>query len=247
MTKITYDHIPWPVREDILNAHRRQWLRLSEPGTWLTGRERLAIARELRNVDTCVFCTNRKNALSPLTILGTHDSLGLLPEVTVEQVHSIWSDPGRLSRSWYDDLIEKGLIVERYVETVGVIATVVAIDTFCTGLGIEPWPIPEALEGHPSRKRPAAKIQMAWVPTLTPQDVKETEYEWLFEGRQQIAHIYQAMTLVPEEVKGFFELVSSQYLPPKAMTDFDNEYRAISHSQIELIAGRMSALNQCVY
>jgi AhpD family alkylhydroperoxidase len=31
------------------------------------------------------------------------------------------------------------------------------------------------------------------------------------------------------------------------MWDFANEYRAISHAQIELIAGRVSVLNQCFY
>ena len=59
--------------------------------------------------------------------------------------------------------------------------------------------------------------------------------------------IYQAMSLVPAAVKGFFDLVVNQYLPPQAMRDFDNEYRAINHAQIELVAGRVSALNQCVY
>jgi len=41
--------------------------------------------------------------------------------------------------------------------------------------------------------------------------------------------------------------VTNQCLPPAAMRDFDNEYRAIDHAQIELVAGRVSALNQCVY
>jgi AhpD family alkylhydroperoxidase len=31
------------------------------------------------------------------------------------------------------------------------------------------------------------------------------------------------------------------------MRDFDNEYQAIYHAQIELVASRVSALNQCVY
>ena len=52
---------------------------------------------------------------------------------------------------------------------------------------------------------------------------------------------------MPAAVKGFFDLVANQYLPPQAMRDFDNEYRAISHPQIELVAGRISAQNQCVY
>jgi len=31
------------------------------------------------------------------------------------------------------------------------------------------------------------------------------------------------------------------------MRDFGCEYRAITHAQIELLAGRISAINQCVY
>ena len=31
------------------------------------------------------------------------------------------------------------------------------------------------------------------------------------------------------------------------MRDFGREYRAITHAQIELLAGRISAINQCVY
>jgi hypothetical protein len=55
------------------------------------------------------------------------------------------------------------------------------------------------------------------------------------------------MSLVPAEVKGFFDLVTAQYLAPEMMRDFGNEFRAINHAQIELVAGRVSAINQCVY
>lgn len=55
------------------------------------------------------------------------------------------------------------------------------------------------------------------------------------------------MSLVPREVAGFFDVVNSQYLPGPAMRDFSREYRAITHAQIELLAGRVSSINQCVY
>jgi hypothetical protein len=48
-------------------------------------------------------------------------------------------------------------------------------------------------------------------------------------------------------VHGFFYLVSHQYLPPTAMRAFSREYRVIGHTQIELLAGWVSALNQCFY
>jgi len=61
------------------------------------------------------------------------------------------------------------------------------------------------------------------------------------------ANIMKAMSLVPDEVRSFFDLVTHQYLPGAVMRDFSREYRAISHAQIELLAARVSALNQCLY
>ncbi len=252
MTDISYQDLAWPVREDITAAHRRTWERLGQPGTWLTGGERVAIAHEARAAMDCRLCRARKEALSPNAVQGSHDHgahrAAQLSELEVEQIHRIRTDPGRLSRAWYEGLADGGMIEERYVETVGVIANVVAMDTFTHALGLDPWPLPEVRSGEPSRARPAAaRRQMAWVPTLAPEDAIGTVDGELYAGRASAAHIYQAMSLVPDAVTGFFDLVVNQYLPPQAMRDFDNEYRAINHAQIELVAGRVSALNQCVY
>jgi hypothetical protein len=57
----------------------------------------------------------------------------------------------------------------------------------------------------------------------------------------------KAMSLVPDEVRSFFDLVENQYLPGAVMRDFSHEYRAITHAQIELLAARVSALNRCLY
>ena len=37
------------------------------------------------------------------------------------------------------------------------------------------------------------------------------------------------------------------YLPDKELRYFGNETRALTHAQIELIAARVSAINQCFY
>ena len=248
MSEINYQGLSWPLRDEVTAAQRRAWERLGRPGTWLTGAERIAVAAEARNASGCALCRERKEALSPQAFAGSHDHLGTLAELEVEQIHRICSDPGRLTRAWYQGLRDGGVSEERYVETVGVIATIVAIDTFTKGLGQDSWPLPSAQAGQPTRQRPAAaKRQMAWVSTLAPEDALGTADEDIYAGRPVIANIIQAMSLVPAEVRNFFDLVTQQYLPPKAMYDFDNEYRAIDHAQIELVAGRISALNQCVY
>ena len=134
-----------------------------------------------------------------------------------------------------------------YVESLSIVAHVVAIDTMARGLGIDALPLPEPKPGLPSHYRPAgAKPGGAWVPWLEPADLTEQE-TGIYPAGRPAANIMKAMSLVPDEVKSFFDVVSRQYQGPLQMRDFSREYRAISHAQIELLAARVSALNQCLY
>jgi hypothetical protein len=204
------------------------------------------MAAEARHAPDCDLCRRRLAALSPNAVAGRHDA-GSLPEAVIEVVHRIRTDPGRLSKSWLDGVLAHGLSVERYVEIVGVVATTVALDTFARGLGWVPRPLPPPVAGAPSQQRPrGAKPGGAWVPWLEPADVTEAE-AGLYPFDRPAANIYKAMSLVPAEVRGFFDVVEAQYLPGAVMRDFTREVRAITHAQIELLAARVSALNRCVY
>jgi hypothetical protein len=242
-----YASSPIAIRGDLAAAHDRAWERIGRPGTWWDGAARVAIAAETRHASSCRLCRRRKEALSPAAIEGTHDSLGELSEVVVEVVHRVRNDPGRLSERWYRGVVAAGLSEEQYVETVSVVAHVVAIDTMARGLGLDARPLPHPQPSAPSRHRPAAaKPGGAWVPGLEPADLSEAE-SGLYPAGRPAANIMKAMSLVPDEVKSFFDVVSHQYQGPLEMRDFSREYRAISHSQIELLAARVSALNQCLY
>lgn len=242
-----YATAPIAIRDDLSAAHSRAWARIGQPGTWWEGAQRVAIAAEARHAPSCALCRRRKEALSPAAIEGKHDSLGELPEIVVEVVHRVRTDPARLGETWFRGVIAAGLSAERYVETVSLVAHVVAIDTMGRGLGLAALPLPAPEPGLPSHYRPpGAKPGGAWVPWLEPADLGEREAGIYPQGRPA-ANIMKAMSLVPEEVKSFFDLVSHQYQPPLAMRDFSREYRAISHAQIELLAARVSALNQCLY
>jgi hypothetical protein len=235
------------IREDLTAAQARAWARIGRPGTWWDGAARVAIAAEARHALSCALCRRRKAALSPATIAGAHDSLGALPESVVEVVHRLRTDPGRLGERWFRSVLSSGLSEEQYVEIVSLVAHVVAIDTMGRGLGLDPLPLPPPEPGMPSRDRPAgARPGGAWVSWLEPADLGAAE-AGLYPTDRPAANIMKAMSLVPDEVKSFFDLVSHQYLPPMAMRDFSREYRAISHAQIELLAARVSALNQCLY
>ena len=236
-----------PIRDDLAAAQTRAWARIAQPGTWWDGAARVAIAAETRQAPLCRLCHRRKELASPLAIAGTHNSLGQLPEAAVEVVHRVRTDPGRLGEGWYRGIIGHGLTEEEYVEIVSIVAHVVAIDTMARGLDLEPLPLPNPQPGLPARRRPAgAKPGGAWVPWLEPIDASGDE-AGIYPTTRPPANIMKAMSLVPDEVRSFFDLVTQQYLPGEVMRDFAHEYRAITHAQIELLAARVSALNRCLY
>jgi hypothetical protein len=242
-----YSSSPLSIRDDLAAAHARAWERIARPGTWWDGAARVAIATETRQAPRCALCRRRKEALSPLPIEGDHDSLGQLPDLAVEVVHRVRTDPGRLGIGWYRSVIARGLSEEQYVEIVSVVAHVVAIDTMARGLGLDPLLLPDPEPGAPTRRRPAgARPGEAWVAWLEPDDATDAE-AGIYPSDRPPANIMKAMSLVPVEVRSFFDLVSHQYLPGEVMRDFAHEYRAISHAQIELLAARVSALNRCLY
>src|SRR6516162_9434222 len=251
---ISYSNAPVPVRDDIVAAHERAWNRIARAGAWFDGKTRLAIAAETRHAANCALCARRKESVSPYGIAGQHDTLGALPERLVEQIHRIVTDPGRLTRGWFDSLMASGTPDTEYVETVGVVATVVAIDTFCRAISAPVHPLPAPQNGAPHQRRPRTARQRgeAWVAMIHPKDLEgeldSAEEQSLASYWGGVpANIRRALSLVPEEAYEWFRLVEVQYLPGKAMRDFANEYRAITHAQIELVAGRVSVLNQCFY
>ena len=246
MTAGNYDTAPFPVREDISAAHARAWDRLARPGRWWSGAERIAIAREVRHAAVCRYCREAAEALSPFAAQGTHDTLAGLPTPALEAIHRIRHHASRLHEGWYQTLLRQGLSEGQYVELIGVMATVLAVDEFRRAMGMTVAPLPQATAGLPTRRRPAgAARDLAWVPTLAPDDVGPDDPD-LYAGLGGV-NIHRALSLVPEEVMGFFDLDTAQYLPDAVLRDFGNEYRSLSHAQIELLAARVSALNQCVY
>ena len=235
-----------PIRKDLSDAIERAWVHLASPGTWWTGADRLRMVAETRNALECGLCRKRKVVLSPYTVHGTHDSLGVLPDAVVDVIHRLRTDAGRLTESWFRTILDAGLTDAEYVEIVGVVATTTALDTFDRALGAPERPLPQPRPGEPSRKRPAgAKVQIAWVPTVAPQDwlPGETNPYLRYGG----VHIQQALSLVPDTVVGFFDVDCELYLQQDQIRDFATEYRAISHAQMELIAAKASHLNGCFY
>ncbi|MBT3551958.1 MAG: hypothetical protein HN485_12560 [Rhodospirillaceae bacterium] len=242
---INYPQSDLSIRDDLIGAQARFWEHLAAPGTWLSGAERVAIAAEARGVRNCDFCKIQKDALSPNSIQDTHQSSTDLAPNMVEVIHRIVSDPGRLTEAWVRGVVDSGISDGAYVETVGLIATAMVMDTFAAGIGHDDVPLPAPAAGEPSRYTSSgAKRAAAWVPITEPEDITEEDGD-LYPGRS--AYIQRALSSVPDTKRGYWDLAVANYLPAEHMPNFDTDFRAISRNQIELIAARTSALHGCAY
>ena len=114
------------IRNDLIEANRRAWERIASPGSWWSGTERVALAAEVRAAARCALCAERKAALSPFAVQGEHDCEAALPAAAVDLVHRLTTDPGRLSRQWYDDTIAAGLTPDKVAELLPAARHVVA-------------------------------------------------------------------------------------------------------------------------
>lgn len=236
-----------PVPESITTAHRRAWERLARPGAWWTGPERVALAAEVRNAARCPLCQERRAALTPHAVEGLHAELGDLPEAAVDAVHRLTTDPGRLTRAWFEKTLASGLGDAAYVEIIGVAVTAISIDTFHLGLGLPLEPLPAPQSGDPSRRRPKDAADVgAWVPMLPRfgRGVAASEADLYAEG--PLPNVIRAMSLVPDEVRGLKDLSAAHYFPPDEVIDILRA-KTLSRAQIELVAGRVSAINECFY
>jgi alkylhydroperoxidase family enzyme len=175
-----------------------------------------------------------------------HDDAGALPAPVVDLVHRVTTDAARLTRRWYEATLAAGLDPESYVEALGVTTQVISVDAFHHALGLPLEPLPEPRPGEPSRRRPeGAALEDAFVPMLRPDRLAPGERD-LFGGLPRTGNVLRALSLVPEEVRALTRLSAAQYLTPRQMLRFDSP-RAIDRAQIELIAGRVSALRECFY
>ncbi len=154
---------------------------------------------------------------------------GELDEPTTRAVRAIASAPWTIRRPWVESLVADGLEMQRYVEAVGVVARSVAIDTFLESLGLEEEHPPAPEDGMATGviDERAGRVR-AWVPMVGG------------------ASITQALSLVPSENTALEALHGALYLTFEEMSDPDPG-KDLTRPQMELVAARTSAINECFY
>ena len=219
-----------PIRETTITAHRMSWDRIANSGRWWNGAERVEIARvgrAARNFDAA--------------------SSDILPEAAVYAIQKLVVDNANLNRDWYNEIIDAdGMSEDRYVELVAVVVHALSIDEFHRALDVELEPLPQPIAGEPTRQRPAEAEQRYSWPPIVPRAGLHPEDAMLYGPLEWGANVISALSLIPENVRWLHDLSEGHYLSFAEMR-MPDPLRAISRSQIELIAARVSALNECFY
>jgi hypothetical protein len=248
MPDISYSQSGYPIHDGYAQCHNRFWDRLASPGAWLTAVQKIAVAQEVRHAHDCELCKQRKGALSPYQVKGSHDTASNgLSSAMVEMVHFIVTDPARLSKKWFEDLLAQGLTEYEYVEILGTIVHTLVIDEFCRALDIPLHDLPTPRAGEPSAYRPAnaSTDDGAWVPMLPPVIDEGPEADLWGAG----AGVARAMSLVPDEVRTLMDTISSHYIPYESVvgdwTLCPNG--GLNRIQMEVVAARVSSHNECFY
>ncbi|WP_249522803.1 hypothetical protein [Modestobacter marinus] len=199
--------LPHAVRAEL----RREWTRLAAAGSWLTGPERVAVAREARAART----------------FGDGDTG--LPVLLGEAAQSVSAAAHLITRDWVADLQARGMAVDQYVEVVGVVSRLAAVDSYVRGVGSTEEPLPEPGSGEPTGRR---NEQVRWRSAFVPTDPED--------GARF------ALSSVPAEEEARDQLHSQLYLSTEQMADLAYQ-DVLSRAQMELLAARVSLLNDCFY
>lgn len=203
------------------------WAELGRPGAQWTGAERIAMAEVVRQSAPRPLW-DRAPALADLSHESDGSVLspfldGLVERVTVE--------PSSLSA---DEVV--AIVAEigdaAYAELASVVAQVVAVDHQAAALGLTPRDLPRAEPGEPHRRRPEGMADVGGhIPMTEVSDGPNVRRSLSLAG----ADHDRWMMLV-------FAMYSGHQFNEMVWAD-----RALTRPQVELLAARTSALNECFY
>jgi len=199
---------------------------LGRAGRWWTAPQRLAIASIAREAQPRPLW----DRIPPLETIPADDGDPLSPFVSA-LIEVVAVDTASINREMVD-LISERIGDAAYAELSAIVAQVAAIDQLCHSLGTDLAPFPAASSGQPSRERPDGMGDVGG----------HIHMSLHHEG----ANVARSLSLAAEDHDRWRGLVLSMY-SRDAFLEMVWTDRALTRPQVELLAARTSALNQCFY
>jgi hypothetical protein len=227
MYEPTFDYATdgFGVPDSIVQTHRSSWDQIARAGSHWSGAERVEIARQARAA--------RAARTEPPWLRGDLPGSDVLSADALDAVRTIAADAMKIGRAWASAKIAI-LGDAPYVELGAVVATSTAIDAFAEALGRPHEALPEPRSGAADGERLSAVADAgAYVPMMDP-----------WSG----PNVGRAMSLVPQANALFMSNVMAMYNGGGEGTFYDLVWDGpLSRPQAEVLAARVSAVNECFY
>ncbi len=220
-----YQRDGFAVGDAVVQTHRMSWDAIAAPGSQWSGEERVEIARQAR-------ATRARRADPAWLREGLPDAEGRLSDTGVEVTRTIAADAHRIDAAWAAKQIA-ALGEAAYVELGSVVVAVTAIDAFQEALGRPHEPLPTPAPGAPTGE--------------VLEDAREAGAYVRMQDPFQGPNVARALSLVPVANRLFFANVMAMYGGPGGGF-YDMTWTGpFSRPQAELLAARVSAVNECFY
>ena len=220
------------VREDLVAAQVDAWSHVTSPGSSWSGGERAAIAA------VALAALDDTDPLPPWmapTAAGrAMPGREALPDVVIDAVYRIAVHAATLTDDWYRSVLDRDVDPVAYVEMVGIVVAVAAVDGFYRAVGLPRPALPTALAGAPSGDRPPVEpATLNWVLVATPAD--------------RTAAVVQGLSAAPAEWDNVARLHAAQYIPVDEMGELGWSRGTLTRPEMELVAARLSAARECFF
>ncbi len=242
MAMTLYSDAHYPVSPTLETLHGDELQSYARSGTWGTAAQRTAIAATARRAQ-CEQGLQESVGDEKLAAQAT------FPDAAIRLARAVAVDSEHIDRKFCQDIQAQGVSEGAYVEIVALVARLSNLDVFARGLGIPPRKLLEPADATlPSFERPSEAVDEGFFTASVPSAPKGGLLAESLYGQSPAGNILRAVSLVPDEARRVMTLVRQQYFSAEHLLNFDAPSdHALSRAQIELIATKVSAHNQCFY
>ena len=211
-------------------------------GTWGSAAQRTAVAATVRKIRVEAGLQESSGDEHLADIVE-------LPAPVLRLVRETALGGIAVDRKFCEQVQAEGVTEGAYVEIVALVSRLVNLDVFARGLGVPSRPLSDPAENKtPSFKRPEEATDEGFFTASVPNLPAGGATAKSLYGKTPAANVFRAVTLVPEEGKRVIDLIGLQYFSAAKLMDFrsDNGH-ALSRSQVEIVATKVSEHNKCFY
>jgi hypothetical protein len=237
-----YSDANFPIPASTESLHADELLSFACAGTWGTAAQRTAIVAEARRA--------RREA-------GVHESIGdealadnsELPEAAINLARFVALGGIGIDREYCKQTQANGVSEGAYVEIVGLVARLAHLDVFARGIGVPARQLADPVEDKvPSMQRPAEAKNEGFFTASIPSAPEGGKLAEEIFGSEPAANILRSLSLVPDEARRLNTVIAQEYFSMETIFDLTfSSQKGISRPQLELVAAKVSELNQCFY